>query len=157
MRRRSATGLKSTTARLAVSGVEMVHNAGLLGSAKLYALEGNVLADEIIAYARAAVREPSITSLEIEEAVTLIKEAGPNAEYVTHEHTYTHFRDFWYPKLFYRDRFVPGPGSFGTDLNERLNGRARTILEQHQPEPLPRDVEFEIERLEKSWQNRVKA
>jgi hypothetical protein len=114
---------------------------------KLYA-EGNVLADEIIAYTRAAVQEPSITSMEIEEAVTLIKEAGPNAEYVTHEHTYTHFRDFWYPKLFYRDRFVPGPGGFGTDLNERLNERVRTILEQHQPEPLPREVDFEIERLE---------
>jgi trimethylamine---corrinoid protein Co-methyltransferase len=138
-----------------LSGVEMVHNAGLLGSAKLYALEGNVLADEIIAYARAAVQEPSITSVEIEEAVSMIQEAGPNAEYVTHEHTYTHFRDFWYPKLFYRDRFVPGPGGFGTDLNERLNGRVRAILEQHQPEPLPREVAVEIEGLERSWQKRV--
>ena len=139
------------------SGVEMVHNAGLLGSAKLYALEGNILADEIIAYTRAAVQEPSITSVEIEEAITMIKEAGPNAEYVTHEHTYAHFHDFWYPKLFYRDRFVPGPGGFGTDLNERLNGRARAILEKHQPEPLPKEVDFEIEQLERSWRQRVSA
>lgn len=140
-----------------LSGVEMVHNAGLLGSAKLYALEANILADEIIAYTRAAVQDPSITSAEIGEAVALIKEAGPNAEYVTNEHTYTHFRDFWYPKLFYRDRFVPGADGFGTDLNARLNGRARTILEQHQPEPLSREVDFEIEQLERSWHQRLSA
>jgi trimethylamine--corrinoid protein Co-methyltransferase len=140
-----------------LSGVEMVHNAGLLGSAKLYALEGNVLADEIIAYARAAVQNPAITTDEIVQAVALVKEAGPNAEYVTHEHTYAHFRDFWYPKLFYRDRFVPGPGGFGTDLNERLSGRVQKILEQHQPEWLPREAEIEIEGLERSWHERLTA
>ena len=100
------------------------------------------------------VLEHTYTTSPIEETrKLLVKEAGPNAEYKTHAHTYTHFRDFWYPKLFYCDRFITCRDRIGTNPIERLNDHASKILDQHQPQPLSREVDLEVERQERSWQN----
>jgi trimethylamine--corrinoid protein Co-methyltransferase len=140
--------------RAYLSQVEMVHNAGIIGAGKLCAAEAVILADEIISYTRAATQSISTDSELLEESIHLITEAGPMGEYISHEHTLEHFRDFWYPRLFDRGRFDPVDEIQGPDLEDRLNARARQLIEQHQPVRLADDINQELDAIEAGWYTR---
>lgn len=137
--------------RAFLSGVEVVHNAGIYGAGKLCGAEGVILADEIIRYTRASMQPVPMQGEELTQAVEMIEETGPLGEYVSHPHTLEHFRDFWYPRLFDRSNFDPTAETTGSSLEERLNARARRLIKTHEPIPLPEDVLKEIEKLEESW------
>jgi trimethylamine--corrinoid protein Co-methyltransferase len=137
------------------SQVQMVHNAGIIGSGKLCAAEAVILADEIISYTRSAMKELSTDTGLFAESIEMIDQVGPRGEYISHQHTLEHFRDFWYPDLFVRDRFDPLKEEHGPDLEERLNSRARQLIEKHQPTPLPEDISAEINALESAWYARL--
>jgi len=132
------------------SGTEMVHNTGMFGANKLFASEANVLADEIIGYTRAAYQPARLNSPDLDDAARLIHAAGPEGEYVTHEHTLRHFKDFWYPSIFSRQMFDPEAIHI-PELGDRLNARVRRLIETHNPVPLTSEVEAEISKLEKVW------
>jgi trimethylamine--corrinoid protein Co-methyltransferase len=138
-----------------MSGVEMVHNVGRSGAGKLISAEAAVLADEIIAYTRAAVQPLAVSKRILDESVQLIEEMGPMGEYLTHDHTLRHFRDFWYPSLFDRAHFDPQSGDFGLDLYDRLNARAKALVDECSSPPLPATTLAEIEAIESGWYDRV--
>lgn len=137
--------------RAYISQVEMVHNAGIIGSGKLCAAEGVILADEIIACTRPAMQDIHITPGLISESLEVIDQVGPLGDYISHPHTLDHFRDFWYPQLFARERFDPVRESHEPTLQERLNARARQLIEEHEPMLLPDDVASEIDAIESIW------
>jgi trimethylamine---corrinoid protein Co-methyltransferase len=141
--------------RAYLSQVEMVHNAGIIGAGKLCAAEAVILADEVIAYTRAAMQPLSTRPDELAESIQLIDETGPMGEYVSHQHTLDHFRDFWYPRLFDRSRFDPVKEAIGPSLEQRLNARARQLIEMHQPQPLAEEVSREIDAIESGWYERL--
>jgi trimethylamine--corrinoid protein Co-methyltransferase len=132
----------------------MVHNAGIIGAGKLCAAEAVILADEIIAYTRAAMQAVSTNTGHIEESIRMIAEAGPMGEYISHEHTLEHFRDFWYPRVFDRGRFDPVNEVQGPALEDRLNARARLLIEQHRSIPLDDEITTELNAIEKTWYSR---
>jgi len=140
-----------------LSGCKMVHNVGTMGAGKVCAAEGDILGDEIIAYTRAMMQPLSITREDLAEGVDLTEEVGPLGEYVSHAHTLEHFRDMWYPELFDRSRFDPMVKQSEPDLVDRLNAKARHLIETHSPPSLPEDVEAEISALEASWYARMGA
>ncbi|MGQ9501389.1 MAG: trimethylamine methyltransferase family protein [Anaerolineae bacterium] len=139
-----------------LSGVEMVHNAGLIGAGKLCAAEGVVLADEVIGYTKAMSIPPALDNVQLDEMVNLIAEVGPMGDYIRHPHTLGHCRDIWYPQLFDRSMFDPMPNEWNANLIlQRLNVRARRLLETHSPLPLPGETLAELERLEAIWYRRA--
>jgi trimethylamine--corrinoid protein Co-methyltransferase len=141
--------------RAFLSQVEMVHNTGIIGAGKLCAAEAVILADEIISYTRSSMEEFKLAQGSIAENIEIIDQVGPKGEYISHRHTLEHFRDFWYPDLFARDRFDPTKELQGPDLAERLNSRARQIIEKHQPTPLPMEVADEISAIQDRWYARL--
>jgi trimethylamine--corrinoid protein Co-methyltransferase len=141
--------------RALFSKVEMVHNAGIIGAGKLCAAEAVILANEIISYTRPAIKELSTDADALAQSIELIDQVGPQGEYISHQHTLERFRDFWYPDVFVRDRFDPIKEEYGPDLGERLNSRARKIIENHQPTPLTEHIKAEIGKLESSWYARL--
>lgn len=143
--------LEAQAVRALLSGVEMVHNAGIYGAGKLCGAEAVILADEVIGYTKASMKPLEVNSAGLQEAAALIDELGPLGEYVSHAHTLKNFRKFWYPANFERPMFDPRAERRRGDLVERLNRQARRIIENHRPEPLPEDVERAIHTLELSW------
>ncbi len=137
------------------SGVEMVHNAGILGAGKLCAAEGVVLADEMVGYTKAILNPPALDDVLLNEMVDLIAEVGPMGNYIEHPHTLIHCRDMWYPRLFDRSMFDPMREGQDIELLQRLNARARQLIETHSPLPLPDETLAELERLEASWYRRA--
>jgi len=149
--------------RAFLSGVNMVHNAGIYGAGKLCGAEAVILADETIAYTRASMQSIQVTPEKLSDAVGLISEVGPLGEYISHEHTLKNFRNFWYPTIFERPRIDPraekapaDPWS-GTCLTARLNRRARHLIETHRPAPLTAEAAMAIDRLVDSWYRRNSA
>ncbi len=145
--------MMSECQRAFLSGVEMVHNAGIYGAGKLCGAEAVILADEIIAYTRNAMKPVRASEAGLAEAVRMVGEAGPMGEYIAKDHTLAHFRGFWYPSLFNRGMFDPLSGKPGIDLFQRLNERARRLIENHRP-VLSEDVLTKVDALEASWYDR---
>lgn len=137
-----------------LSGVEMVHNAGIRGSGKVCSAEGVILADEIMAYAKAMMTPPALNEAQLAAGVDVIGEVGALGEYVSHPHTLAHFRDLWYPQLFDRNMFDPMQKKLGPDLVDRLNARARQLIETHTPAHIPDGELAELDRLEAGWHRR---
>jgi trimethylamine--corrinoid protein Co-methyltransferase len=139
-----------------LSGVELVHNAGMIGGGKLVAAEAFVLADEVIGYAAGAVRIPDVSADGLSQAIDLIDRVGPHGEYVSLEHTLEHFRSFWYPAVFDRSNFDARGGLSPGTLMDRLHERAQQVATQHTPEALPSELSVEIHALEAIWRRRVR-
>ncbi len=74
-------------------------------------------------------------------AVDVIKEVGISGEFVTHQHTFDHFKQHQSqsPLIDRNTRGVWKDGG-GKDMHIRCNDFAREILATHQPEPLPERV-----------------
>ncbi len=145
--------MMSECQRAFLSGVEMVHNAGIYGAGKLCGAEAVILADEIIAYTRNAMKPLQVTEARLAEAIFMIGEAGPLGEYVAKDYTLAHFRDYWYPTIFDRGMFDPLSVEPGIDLYQRLNERARKLIENHRP-VLSGETLAKINSLEASWYDR---
>jgi trimethylamine--corrinoid protein Co-methyltransferase len=73
---------------------------------------------------------------------------GPGGDYISTDHTYRHFREEqWQPKLLNRDDpdtwEMKGSRTYGEILEEK----AREILETHEPEPLPEEVQARLDEI----------
>ena len=138
-----------------LSGVELVHNTGMIGGGKLVAGEGFVLANEVIDYVSRAVEMPEFSAARLMEAVDLIDAVGPHAEYVSLEHTLEHFKSFWYPGVFDRSNFDPRGGQTPDALADRLHARAQQIVSEHEPEALQPGLADELRAIEAGWRSRA--
>jgi trimethylamine--corrinoid protein Co-methyltransferase len=110
-----------------LSGADLVHDVGLLGNATVVMPEMIVATDEIV-----AMLPHLIGPLEASEedlAVDVFKDVGPGGEFVTHEHTFAHFRDVWYPKLLFRGGAEAWEASQHLTFEERVNERTKELLE----------------------------
>jgi trimethylamine--corrinoid protein Co-methyltransferase len=65
---------------------------------------------------------------------------GPRGEFVTHPHTFDHFRDVWYPDLLFRAGAEAWATSEQETFEQRVNAKACALMEQHEPARLPEDV-----------------
>jgi trimethylamine--corrinoid protein Co-methyltransferase len=80
-------------------------------------------------------------------ALDVIDQVGPAGEYLTQQHTYEHMRDFSQNKLFDR-RTRDGWNEQGAkDLTERAYEKARYIIENHQPKPVPEGAAAAMQKI----------
>ena len=109
----------------ALSRATLLHDVGYLESGMQSALEGLVLGDEVVGYARALLGELRVDG----EALALaeVEAAGPGGNHLGTRMTRRHFRDFWRADLLdqsTRDRWSAGGG---TSLLERVRARLAEI------------------------------
>jgi trimethylamine--corrinoid protein Co-methyltransferase len=121
------------------------HDVGYLEAGLTHSPEFMVLADEIIAMTRVFTKGVSLDDEAL--AVDVIHQVGPGGEFMTHEHTLTHWRDLWRPKLYDRQRLERWEKQGSKDINARLRQRTIALLDEHEVEPLPTSVVAEIEKL----------
>lgn len=127
------------------TGAHMIHDVGYLESGKCNSFEQIVICDEIINYIKRFMQ-----GLEVNEetlALDLIHEVGHKGEFLSAEHTLRHFREDWYPRLFDRNTFEGWQLDGGKDLRQKARERVDQILVEHQPEPLPADVQAKLDAI----------
>lgn len=118
-----------------LTGTNLVHDVGYLESGLTTSPEMITLTAEIVSMAR---HFASGLSLDAEAmAMEVIHRVGPGGDYMTDSHTLAHFREFWQPELFDRQRIDSWRAAGSRRLGDRLREKTIGIMESHQPEPLP--------------------
>lgn len=119
-------------------GANLIHDLGFLDGGLTGSFVQVVICNEIIRYL-----EHFMAPIEVSDetlALDIIDEMGPEGEYLSHDHTMTHFRKIWIPDLFVRNDYETWQNAGSKNLTERATERVEKILAEHKPEPLPDDV-----------------
>ena len=122
----------------ALSGGHIVHDLGYLESGLCYSLVQLAICDEILGWIEHSLRGVDVSDVAL--AVDLIHEIGPDGQYLDSRHTLKHFRNRWYPTLIDRQNYDNWLTQGAKTLEQRAAQGVTKILDEHQPEPLPKDV-----------------
>ena len=129
----------------ALSGGNLVHDVGYIDNGLTASLQMLVSMDEV-----AGLVKRIMGGIEVSDetmAIDVIDAVGPAGHFLSTDHTYRHFKENWFPKLFDRTTYETWRANGSLTLGERAAARAREILETYQPEPLPQDVRVVLDGI----------
>ncbi|MFW6138826.1 MAG: trimethylamine methyltransferase family protein [Spirochaetota bacterium] len=119
----------------ALSGANLIHDVGYIGSGLIGSYDMLVMCDEIIGMAKRFME--GISTEDEELAVELIHSVGPGGNFLAEEHTLKHFKtQHWHPLLMDRSEHRRWSNAGSKTLAQRTNDKVKKILEEHQPGPL---------------------
>jgi trimethylamine--corrinoid protein Co-methyltransferase len=122
-----------------------VHDIGYLEAGLTTSPEMIVFTSEMIGMMRRFMDGVSLHAESL--ALEVINLVGPGGEFLSTDHTMAHFRDFWEPTLFNRQRVEDWMEAGSRRLGDRLQEKTVAILDEHQPEPLSEHVCQEIAHI----------
>jgi trimethylamine--corrinoid protein Co-methyltransferase len=125
-----------------LTGTNLAHDVGYLEAGLTTSPEMIVFTAEMVSMIRRFVDGVSLDAEAL--ALEVIHAVGPGGDFLSSTHTLDHFRELWQPALFSRQRMADWIASDRKRLGERLREKTLTIMEEHQPEPLPDSVREEI-------------
>jgi trimethylamine--corrinoid protein Co-methyltransferase len=125
-----------------LSGASLIHDVGYICSGTMASLESLVMNNEIIGMVRQFGK--GINTDDAHLALDVIAEVGPGGEYVTHDHTYQHWREWFLPKLQDRADWDTWLLEGKKTMLDRVVEETDRILETHEPEPLDEKLEKEL-------------
>ncbi|MBS3737091.1 trimethylamine methyltransferase family protein [Candidatus Bipolaricaulota bacterium] len=134
---------------MARSEADLIHDVGYLESGQTGSLESVVIGNEIVGYIRRL--QEGINLDENHLAIDALKRVGPGGRFLTDESTLDTYKSLYQPELLDRKSYDSWKESGGKDLRERAREKARKVIGEHEPEPLPDEaVQAMDEILEKS-------
>jgi trimethylamine--corrinoid protein Co-methyltransferase len=126
-------------------GGNIIHDLGYLESGLMFSFIQLVICDEVVDWVKAFLKGIEVSEETL--ALDLIERVGPEGQYLITRHTHKHFAEYWYPDLIERANYQDWAKQGSNTLAERAAERVRKILETHQPEPLPDDVNSRIQEI----------
>lgn len=138
----------------ALAGVDVIECLGKIGSGSAGSLEMAVVADEIASYVKRILRGVQVDDETI--AVDLISKVGPGGHFLSQEHTRRFLQkgEFWVSELLDREPARTWKKSVSKTLADVAREKARRILEERHPPPLPRETQEEIANILKQADKR---
>ncbi len=134
-----------TLATDVMAGGNIIHDLGYLDSGLTGSLAQLVICNEILGWLRQLTKPIEVNDASL--PLDLIDEIGPGGSYIDTQHTYEHFRERYYPRLFDRENYEGWEANGAQTLGERAVTRVQQILDIHQPDPLPADVSRAIDAV----------
>jgi trimethylamine--corrinoid protein Co-methyltransferase len=128
-----------------LAGSTLIHDVGYMDTGMTGSWELIVLGDEIIGHLKRIMAGIDLRDEQL--ALEVIETVGPGGHFLMEDHTLRHFRDVWYPKVINREEYSVWAGRGAKPLREVLREKVRWILENHQPEQLPAEVEEQVESV----------
>jgi trimethylamine--corrinoid protein Co-methyltransferase len=130
----------------ALAGANVIYGLGMLEMGITFDFAQLVIDNEIAEMIKYAVRGIDISDYNM--ATEVIKEVGIGGEFVTHGHTFDNFRTAQsHSELFDRGMREGWATMGGKDLLERATEKAKWVLENHKPDPLPPGSEAFMEDI----------
>ena len=80
---------------------------------------------------------------------------GPAKDFLTHNHTFKHMRTQSQPELIDRRGMEAWMAAGGHDIYDRASEKAKRILKNHKPQPLPENVCTEIRSIIKETEDEL--
>ena len=117
-----------------LSGASLIHDVGYLASGTNASMESLVMNDEIIGMVRQFAK--GINTDDEHLALELIAEVGPGGEYLTRDHTFDHWQEWYLPKLQDRADWETWIDEGKKTMRDRVDEETTRILAEHQPDPI---------------------
>jgi len=133
-----------TAVPLLLEGTDIIYGVGAVDAGSSISYAQMVLDDELAAGLRRMME--GVGSHDLEEEIALIKANTPRGNFLKEKHTRRNFRRHWQPGILSRDSYEAWEEK-GETIEAFCRRRVRELLEEHQPSPLPADVEAELERV----------
>lgn len=130
----------------AAAGADIFGHLGICGVDQATSLDMLVMQHEIVGFVERIMAGVEIS----DEAIGLdvIERVGPGGTFISEPHTAEHFRkELWFPKLLDRQYYQAWVDDGRRDMAARCRAMKERILATHRPEPLPDDVNREVERV----------
>jgi len=122
----------------ALAGANMIYGLGMLESGITFDYGQLVLDCEFVRMIKHTVQGFRVTDDSL--ALDVIKEIGPGGHYLMHAHTLSGMRGQSQPELIDRQTRAVWEKAGATTAYQRATAKARWILENHRPDPLPEEV-----------------
>ena len=90
-------------------------------------------------------------------AVDTIAEVGPGGHFLDRPHTLANMRAFWREAVMDRSSWEAWEEAGRPDAARAAADRARKLLAEHEPEPLPEDVARELDEIVETYERQVLA
>jgi len=130
----------------AAAGADVFGHLGIAGVDQASSLDMLVFQNEVISFVESVMREIDFS----DDALGLaeIEAVGPGGTFIDRPHTAAHFRkELWFPRLLDRDYYQAWLEGGGQSLEDRCRERKAQILADHQPEPIPADLERTLDEI----------
>ena len=125
-----------------LSGANLVHDVGYIDSGVNASLESLVMNEEIIRMVRQVGK--GINTDEDHMSLKVINEVGPGGEYVTHDHTYAHWREWFMPQLIDRSDWETWNAEGKKTMRDRVNEETQRIVDTYEPVPLSESLKKDL-------------
>lgn len=123
----------------------ILHSAGIIDTYNLISLEKLIIDNEIIGYIKRI--NQGVTVNEDTLAYDVIKEVGPQGQFLTHAHTFSHFRtEFYRPTLSNRQNIQQWKEEGSKPIEEVANAKWKQLLADYVEPALPGDVEADLKK-----------
>lgn len=120
----------------AQGGANLIYGAGMLDLGITFDMGQLILDNEMYSMIRKVINGVQVNDDTL--AVNLIRELGPGGEFVSHPHTFEHFRtEQSAPKIFCRTMRETWEMEGKTTAEERADAEVKRILDSHKVMPLP--------------------
>jgi trimethylamine--corrinoid protein Co-methyltransferase len=136
-----------------MSGINFVlHSAGILEGYITASYEKFIIDNEICGMCKRIKRGEKITAENL--ATNVINEVGPGGEYLTHMHTFKHFKkEFYSPIIEERDNFASWTSKGGLSMEKRANAKYKEILENYEEPVMDRAIRKDLDVYMNSVRN----
>jgi trimethylamine--corrinoid protein Co-methyltransferase len=129
----------------ALAGANLIYGVGMLDSALTWDYASAYLQNEFIDMVLRVVNGIQITDETL--AMDVIREVGPAGEFITHEHTYKHFKKLSNPKLMDRSNRENWEAAGSRDIAELSYEKSLDVLKNYKPKPRAEKVQKELDGI----------
>ncbi len=130
----------------AQSGANLNHDVGYIEHGNCASLEYLTICDDLIGMARRVVDGIKVDEESL--ALDIVDKVGPGGHFLAEEHTLENFKkETWYPRMFTRQVYEKWEADGSKTLFDKANEKVIDILENYEPEPLPKDVQQKMKDI----------
>jgi len=128
-----------------MAGTNLIHQVGCLDGGLTGSLSSLVMCDEIIGMIQQVGKGIQVTDESL--ALDILKEVGPGGEFLSHDHTFDHWKEWFRPTIIDRSNFETWTENGSKNYTDRLEPEVNRILESHEPEPLDENIIQEMKKI----------
>ena len=131
-----------------LAGVNLCHDCGYLAGGSIGSMEMAVICNDVLGNILRIIKGTEVNDETL--AVDVIKEVGPEGNFLGHKHTLKHIREELHlPTIFDRTPEAAWAKAGSKPLHQVAKEQAQKILKEHHPQPLPRDVQAKLSEIVK--------
>lgn len=137
-----------------MAGVDLIAGIGGLEGANTLCLEQMMIDSEIWESTLRLARGFDINNETL--ALDTIRKVGPGGHFLSEKHTLKHFEnELWMPKISDRKPYAAWKSAGEKNLADVAKERVKSILKNHESEPIDKNIQGEINRILKNYENEL--